>query len=71
MVKAAFLLSVILLSGCVFDPKVKPDTLEGAQCKQHCSSNTQLCPGSPDTCDSSYGKCPDACIDLESVIQED
>lgn len=64
------LLSVAILSlvgGCVFTPRFEPTTAEGAECKQDCAHNMQLCAGSSYTCDRSYGKCIEACVDADRV----
>lgn len=60
----------IILDGCVFTPNFEPQTIEGTQCKQRCAHNMQLCSGSSYTCDRSYAKCIEACIDIERVLKQ-
>lgn len=63
------LITALLLSSCAFAPSFKPTTIEGAQCKQQCAENMQRCSGSSYTCDKSYAKCVEACVDTERVIK--
>jgi len=55
------------LWGCVITPNFEPATLEGAKCKQQCAQAMQMCQGSSYTCDRSYAKCLEACMDIERV----
>jgi len=56
---------VIIFSGCTttFHPK----TRAGVQCKQQCAKNMQYCGASSYTCDRSYSKCLESCIDLKNI----
>lgn len=64
-----FIISIILsASGCVA-PNFHPTTTEGAMCKQQCAQTMQLCSGSSYTCDRSYAKCIESCIDIENVVK--
>ena len=58
---------LLLVGGCVSTPHFQPTTAEGVQCKQDCAHNMQLCAGSSYTCDRSYAKCIEACVDAERV----
>lgn len=55
------------LPGCVMAPSFQPTTIEGAKCKKDCAQTMQLCAGSSYTCDRSYAKCIEACVDVENV----
>lgn len=65
-----FVATMLLLTSCVIAPSFEPTTLEGANCKQQCAKNMQLCNGSSYTCDRAYAKCIEACVDTERVIKQ-
>lgn len=68
--RGALLGVLVLVGGCVSTPRFEPTTAEGAECKQDCAHNMQLCAGSSYTCDRSYAKCIEACVDAERVRKD-
>jgi len=70
MKTALALIAAVFLSACAMAPSFEPTTLEGARCKQRCAENMQLCFGSSYTCDRSYAKCIEACIDTERMAKQ-
>jgi hypothetical protein len=60
------LVTPAILLGCATS-NFTPTTMAGAQCKKECATNMQMCTASSYTCDQSYGKCIEACVDTDRL----
>ena len=56
-------LTPLVLSGCATAPQFTPQTLEGARCTRDCVDRSWGIVG------PSYGRCLEACMDLDRLYQ--
>lgn len=65
--KGLAVMLALALTGCASGSSYQPRTVEGAQCKQRCSTEMAMCQAMPYTCRDAASTCMSTCAEMEAL----